>query len=98
MKQMSMFLISFIGFLGFLIMLFGVSCNVGGIHDWRGNKAVFLGLFIALSGAVSIITLFFQLLKASQIEGSGANYILAFFVLLLVGLYTVMNVSGQFCH
>ena len=98
MNQYKWLLLSFIAFLFFLGLGVALDCNIGGVHDWRGYKAAFLGVFLALGIASSIITFLFQTLKISQTPGSKIGGILFVFILIFVGLVMAIHFSKQYCH
>lgn len=97
MKQNKWLFLSVMGFLFFLGLGLAVDCNVGGLHDWRGNKAVFLGVSVALLGSMSIITLLIQTLKISLASGPKLGGVLVY-ALILIGVVTTLHFSKQYCH
>jgi hypothetical protein len=98
MKQNKWLYLSFIGFLSLLGLLAALDCNIGGVHDWRGNKAVFFGVSLGLLGSASIITLLIQTIKISQTPGAKIGGVLFVYALIFVGMVTVLQISKQYCH
>ena len=96
MSKFKWLYISFFGFLLFGALLSGMAC--GPTQSWRGYKAVSVGIFLALIGASSIITLLIQILKISPTPGSKVGGVLFVLALIFVTVFTAARISKQFCH
>lgn len=90
--------LSLVGFLLFLGLGIAANCNFLGMHDWRGNKAVFAGLSIAILGAWSVITLVIQTLKAATTPISKAGGVVVVWSLVFVGAVTAAVIAKLYCH
>ena len=91
-------LISFIVFIVVITCGIGLDCNFLGLRDWRGNKAVFLGLFFALGVAIPIVVFVIQFMKIYGFSNNGRMgfILIPFFVFIYIS--TVLHFSKQYCH
>jgi len=95
MKQNKWLVISFIGVLIVFALVAITGCSRE-FHSWRGFKAAFVGIFIALGGVVSIITLLLQILKVSETPRSQIFGILFYFIFIFVGAVTAKSLGHAF--
>ena len=98
MKKFKWLLISVIGFLFFMALTLGVGCN---FKDWRGDKAVLVGVSIASGGAFSIVTMFLQSIKmayTSENKFWGIFWIIGILAFIFGCVAIVMIVSKQYCQ
>ena len=101
MKKFEWLLISVIGFLFFMALTLGVGCNFAGIKDWRGDKAVLVGVSIASGSALSIVTMFLQSIKMAYSSANkfwGIFWIIGILVFIFGSVAIVMVVSKQYCQ
>lgn len=91
-------LVSFIAFIIVITLSMGLDCNFLGVKNWRGIKAVFLGLFFALGIAIPVLVFLFQFVKIYGLSGYGRMGLVLIPLFVFIYASTVMHMSKLYCH
>jgi hypothetical protein len=93
-KNRKWLFISMIGLLVFLALMVASDCNAE-MRTWRGYKAVFMGLFLAGGGALSIITMIIQTLRVASTSRSKFGGISFVYDLIFISVVMALEFSKQ---